>query len=109
QIQILGVSVRIVMRADVTYHNVKKSIRTELEAAAAVIFGNTLDFEQTSARLAGIGGNIGIEFAFDDDGRDRSVFEDLVFNVIFSIVAKLRMKGQIEQTVGAALVKYFAG
>lgn len=100
QLHVLGIAVGVAMRTGIAHSKIKKAIGTELNATAAVIAGETGDDDEAAGRFAGIMEKIGSHLFFDDDGGNGVALEELVFEVIFSVVAKLWMKGKTEEAVG---------
>ena len=100
QLHVLGIAVGVAMRTGIAHGKIKKAIRTELNAAAAVIAGEAGDGDEAAGRFAGIMEKIGEPSFFDDDGGDGVALEELVFEVVFSVVAELWMEGKTEEAIG---------
>ena len=80
-----------------------------MDAPAAVILSHTHDFEHPARRVTRIFGKIGGGLLLHQNSGDFAFLEDLVFEVIFAVVAKPGVESETEQTVWSALVeKFFA-
>ena len=109
QLQVLCVPIGIVVRAGIAHRDVEKSIRPELQAAAAVILSHADDLQDQTRRLAGVALEIRRECFLDDMRRNFPLLEDLIEQVILPVLAKLRMECQIEQPVRSAVAEHFFG
>src|SRR5262245_7675362 len=107
--QILPVALRVLLRAGIAHRDVEVTIRTELNAAATMVLSGAHDLPQPARRLAGVGVKILSRLSLDHDGRDLGIFENLMLEEVFAVLAKARVKRQTEQSVRTPLIEQFAG
>ena len=103
--QILAVALRVLLRTGVAHRDVEKSVGTESDAAAAVVLRYAHGLPQTPRRLAGVTAQIGRRFAFDDGSHNPALLKHLMLEIVFAVLAELRMKRQAEQPVRTAFVE----
>ena len=98
-------ALRILLWTGVAHAKVEVTVRTELDAAAAVVLGHAHHLEQSTRGLPGIAVEIRRCFLLHKNRGDLPLLEHLVFEIIFPVLAKFRMEGEAEESVRSAFVK----